>query len=675
MSTLSAGQKIQQYRIESVLGSGGFGITYLAKDEALDKHFAIKEYFPADFAIRDHTMVRARTGQADDFAWGKRRFLDEARSLALFNHPNIVGVVQIIEANQTAYIVLEYLQGQSLKEWAVGFEGGPGQERLDSIVEPVLDALALMHRNNILHRDLAPDNIFVRNNGTPVILDLGSAREVLVAKSRTVSAVVKSGYSPAEQYSTRGSAQGPWSDIYSFAATLYYCVAGHPPEEATERLISDQNKPAAEYATGEYRESFLRGIDWGLRLIPNDRPQSVDEWRSALLEGGGSPPVVASAAPDASALVGEEAAAKQSRAFSTRQKAAAFAAVVAIAGAAFGIYQNQKWFGFWSANEAVIATTATANNSASQSRDRSASTPNPDEKKPPIRIRSESVRGLTNLELCRAALNGRNWNESAATAEHVEEAQSRGLSTALCIESIALSERIAAIRDLPMKQLCQIALNGRTVTWEPSEALRYHVDEARRRGLTEGDCQRLGAVEAQPPTRTATLATPPPPRTESRNRNDRIQLGIDRTVGSVNNWTIGINQSLNGCIASVEYGDQTKMWFGYTAWIDAKDNHENIFLAFSNPKWSSIQIGAIYKINLEFGNGASTSAGFGGVPGIGEKGVFYSDSNRSIINYLAYVNEIALYLNGNKMAQLTLDHFADAVARLDQCQTALRQNR
>ncbi len=277
---------LNQYTILRVFGAGGFGVTYLARDPGLDKLVAIKEYFPQDFAFREGGSVRAKSGSADNFAWGKDRFVDEARTLARFRHPNIVGVMQIFEANNTAYIVLEYESGRSLSKWLADIGGGPSQDEVDLIAAPILDALELIHKNNLLHRDIAPDNIYIRDDGSPVLLDFGSAREAIAARTKMMSAVVKSGYSPAEQYSTRGSGQGPWTDIYAFAATLYMAISGKAPPEATERLLGEACAPAASAAKVSYRSTFLDAIDWALKLSPKDRPQSVQEWRGALIGSG-----------------------------------------------------------------------------------------------------------------------------------------------------------------------------------------------------------------------------------------------------------------------------------------------------------------------------------------------------------------------------------------------------
>jgi len=257
LSVLDDGCLLADYRILKVLGSGGFGVTYLARDEQLGKLFAIKEYFPSDFSFRSGATVRARERREDDFAWGKERFIEEARILAGFDHPNIVKVVRAFDANNTSYMVQEYQSGRDLKQWAAGLDSPPTQKELDLLIAPLLDALSVVHHNKYLHRDLSPDNIYIRDNGTPVLLDFGSARQAVAQRTETVSAMVKSGFSPAEQYSTKGKGQGPWSDIYAFAATIYSLVTGSAPEPATERLLEDDYVSVKQGARSEYRESFL----------------------------------------------------------------------------------------------------------------------------------------------------------------------------------------------------------------------------------------------------------------------------------------------------------------------------------------------------------------------------------------------------------------------------------
>ncbi|MCC7253314.1 serine/threonine-protein kinase [Hyphomicrobium sp.] len=276
---------VGDYRIERVLGAGGFGITYLAEEVALDRNVTIKEYFPSDFAARTSTSDAAPRSQdcASDYRWGLDRFIEEAQTLARFSHPNIVRVYRYFKANNTAYMVLHFEEGQSLKSWLKGLGRAPRQKELDAIVAPLLDALELIHKQDFLHRDIAPDNIIIRKDGTPVLIDFGSARGEILAHSKTVSALVKPGYSPYEQYAETSRQQGPWTDIYALAATLYHAVTGKRPSDSPSRMVKDELIPAREAALSAYRAGFLAAIDHALTLQIEGRPQSIAAWRGALL--------------------------------------------------------------------------------------------------------------------------------------------------------------------------------------------------------------------------------------------------------------------------------------------------------------------------------------------------------------------------------------------------------
>jgi len=285
------------YRIDRVLGAGGFGITYLADEIALNRLVTIKEYFPSDFAARAAGFDAAPRSEqcAGDYRWGLDRFIEEAQTLAKFSHPNIVRVYRYFRAHNTGYMVLHFEEGQSLKAWLKALGRAPRQKELDLIVAPLLDALDTIHRSDFLHRDIAPDNIIIRKDGQPVLIDFGSARGEIAAHSKTVSALVKPGYSPYEQYAETSRQQGAWTDIYALGATLYHAVTGKRPPDSPSRMVKDEMIPARDAAVGGYRASFLRAIDKSLALSVDARPQSVAEWRGALLapEAAPAPPPVA----------------------------------------------------------------------------------------------------------------------------------------------------------------------------------------------------------------------------------------------------------------------------------------------------------------------------------------------------------------------------------------------
>jgi serine/threonine protein kinase len=276
---------VGDYRVERVLGAGGFGITYLAREFQLDRLVTIKEYFPSDFAARQNGLDAVPRSQesAGDYRWGLERFVAEAQTLARFNHPHIVGVHRYFRANSTAYMVLHYEEGQSLKSWLTALGRVPRQADLDRVIAPLLDALETIHTADFLHRDIAPDNIIVRKDGQPVLIDFGSARGEIARHSKTISALVKPGYSPYEQYAEKNSRQGPWTDIYALGATLYFAVTKKRPPDSVLRVTKDEYRPVAELAMGAYRKRFLRAIDASLSVDIGSRPQSIAAWRGELL--------------------------------------------------------------------------------------------------------------------------------------------------------------------------------------------------------------------------------------------------------------------------------------------------------------------------------------------------------------------------------------------------------
>jgi len=281
--SLPPGFRLHEYRIDAILGQGGFGIAYAATDVNLNASVVIKEYLPEGFAYRaeDYT-VSARTDEDQDFYQsGLDSFLVEARTLATFRHPNIVRVARFFEANRTAYMVLEFERGQSLKQWRAK-RGFVPENAIVELLAPLLDGLAAVHQAGYLHRDIKPDNVYVRDeDGSLVLLDFGSARQT-ASEKQDAGTVVTPGYGPIEQYAG-GGRQGPWTDIYSLGATLFWLVTGKKPVDAPARLADPDPQPRAEeVCRGRYSPEFLRAIDWALRMHPSNRPQDVAQFRSAL---------------------------------------------------------------------------------------------------------------------------------------------------------------------------------------------------------------------------------------------------------------------------------------------------------------------------------------------------------------------------------------------------------
>jgi serine/threonine protein kinase len=285
-NALACNSLVGGFRIDSVLGSGGFGITYRARNLGLDTDVALKEYFPASLARRqsDQTVVSRPEGEQGGYAWGREKFIQEARTLAQLKHPSIVGVNKFFTGNGTAYMALDFIEGPSLKAWLRARKGWPTQDELDALVLPLLDALEVVHNKGHLHRDVAPKNIMILPPLTPILIDFGAARQLVAHRSHTFAALLTPGYAPFEQYSAAVKDQGPWSDIYSLAATVYEAIGGRPPPEGSERVLDDRCIPATETGRGRYRRTFLEAVDWGLRPLPKERPQSVAIWRRALID-------------------------------------------------------------------------------------------------------------------------------------------------------------------------------------------------------------------------------------------------------------------------------------------------------------------------------------------------------------------------------------------------------
>jgi serine/threonine protein kinase/HAMP domain-containing protein len=279
---LQAGFRLHEYRIERVLGQGGFGITYLATDVNLRAPVAIKEYLPEEIAFRtgDRSVLPVGSQHKDRYQFGLEAFLVEARTLASFRHPNIVRVARFFEAHHTAYMVLEYEQGSPLREWWPQHQA-LGEKGLVARLQPLLDGLATVHAAGFLHRDIKPDNIQVRQeDGRFVLLDFGSSGQT-VALATEEAVIVTPGFAPIEQYGY--GEQGAWTDIYALGATLYWAVSGHKPPDAEARASGTAMKPAVQAGQGRYGEVFLRAIDWALEPKAADRPRDVAQWRAALL--------------------------------------------------------------------------------------------------------------------------------------------------------------------------------------------------------------------------------------------------------------------------------------------------------------------------------------------------------------------------------------------------------
>ena len=304
-NALPEGHVLYWYRIQAVLGQGGFGITYRAFDTNLERIVAIKEYLPTGVAVRERNQkLHPISDEAEEhYRWGFERFVAEARVLARFNHPNIVRVLNVFEANNTAYIVMEYEAGRSLM--ALVRQGVEyGETAALDLAAALMSGLEQVHDAGFVHRDVKPGNILVSEDSPPVLIDFGSARFAMSGKTQLLTAVVSPGYAPYEQYEGTGERQGPWTDIYGLGATLYVLVSrGKRPVDAIGRGNArlngkdDPYVPALSVGKRRYSARFLRAIDAALAFASDDRPQSVAEWRTLFPELDAPRGAAAGAAP------------------------------------------------------------------------------------------------------------------------------------------------------------------------------------------------------------------------------------------------------------------------------------------------------------------------------------------------------------------------------------------
>jgi formylglycine-generating enzyme required for sulfatase activity len=298
---LPADSELGRYRLQSVLGQGSFGITYRGRDTTLLRDVAIKEYLPTELAMRRDESVGVRMpGQERVFNWGSDRFLKEAQALAKFKHPSIVNIYDYFPANGTAYLVMELLEGVSFASVLKGRDRPDSFEKLWPLIESLLGALEVVHKANLLHRDIKPDNIIIRTDAIPVLIDFGAARQWVgtlaegVEEGRERSSTIPiftKGYAPIEQCLNQTADFGPPTDIYALGALLYRIITGTRPLESPARFYDDQLRPAVVAGAGRFPEAFLRAIDWALRLRPENRPQDVVVLKRALLGEYGIPEV------------------------------------------------------------------------------------------------------------------------------------------------------------------------------------------------------------------------------------------------------------------------------------------------------------------------------------------------------------------------------------------------
>jgi serine/threonine protein kinase len=284
-SPLPPGTRVAEFEIRRVLGSGGFGIVYLAWDHALEREVALKEYMPGTLAGRGAGLsvsVRSASG-AETFALGLRSFVNEARLLARFDHPSLVKVYRFWEDNGTAYMVMPYYLGRTLRQMRAGMVVPPGEAACRRVLDALLSALEVLHKEGVFHRDIAPDNILIGDDGLPVLLDFGAARRVIGDGQKALTSIMKPHYAPLEQYADQSAMrQGPWTDLYALGGTIYFLLTGREPVPAASRALHDDQPRLAEMPPADCTPGFLAALDWMMAIKPPERPQSVPMLRDVI---------------------------------------------------------------------------------------------------------------------------------------------------------------------------------------------------------------------------------------------------------------------------------------------------------------------------------------------------------------------------------------------------------
>lgn len=285
-NALPVGTYLGEFELTSIVGEGGFGIVYLAWDHSLERRVALKEYMPSALAARSGgTQVSVKSERhRDTFEAGLKSFVNEAKLLAQFDHASLVKVYRFWEANGTAYMVMPFYEGMTLKQALKDMDGPPDEAWLMNLLAPLTEALDVIHQEQCFHRDIAPDNIILlKGSGRPLLLDFGAARRVIGDMTQALTVILKPGYAPVEQYAeVPGMKQGAFTDLYALAAVVYYAIHGKTPPPSVGRLMQDNFTPLAQSAAGKYSERFLKAIDHALAVKPEERTQNVAQLRAEL---------------------------------------------------------------------------------------------------------------------------------------------------------------------------------------------------------------------------------------------------------------------------------------------------------------------------------------------------------------------------------------------------------
>lgn len=288
---LPGGSKLGEYTIVRKIGGGGFSLVYLARD-GTGQPVAIKEYLPAALSVREEGTARVRVAATEHlhiFRHGMKCFFEEGRTLASIDHPNVVRVLNFFRANETVYLVMRYERGKTLQQHILANPGQVRESFIRRVFAQMLTGLREVHTHKLLHLDIKPSNIYIRLDGSPVLIDFGAARQTLTLEEIRLQPMYTPGFAAPEQYHNR-ERLGPWTDIYSVGASLYACLAGGPPPPADARLENDKLVAARVRWSGDYSDQLLDTIDHCLRLNYLERPQSLFSLQKALLDRSASEP-------------------------------------------------------------------------------------------------------------------------------------------------------------------------------------------------------------------------------------------------------------------------------------------------------------------------------------------------------------------------------------------------
>jgi len=286
-NALPVGTALGEFEITGLVGEGGFGIVYLALDHSLQRQVAIKEYMPSALAARigrTHVSIKSERHR-ETFETGLHSFVNEARMLAQFDHPSLLKVHRFWEDHGTAYMAMPYYEGPTLREHLRAAHAAPDEAWLRQLLEPLTEALAVLHAEHCYHRDIAPDNILLlKGSGRPLLLDFGAARRVIGDLTQALTVILKPGYAPLEQYAeSPHMKQGPWTDVYALAAVVHYAILGRTPQPAIARAVADEHVPLAVAAAGRgYSDRLLHALDRALALRPQDRTPSMAALRADI---------------------------------------------------------------------------------------------------------------------------------------------------------------------------------------------------------------------------------------------------------------------------------------------------------------------------------------------------------------------------------------------------------